>query len=108
MPCSHIWNKTSAAGCLSQLNAIRELSSLGDHLECVRGVRAAPSHLSVALDEDGEPEKLRFVYVDEHSCIGCTYCTQVARSTFMLEPDNGRARVFSQVMGPPRAVKHSA
>eukprot|EP00965_Chrysotila_dentata_P210498 6185921-Pleurochrysis_carterae.AAC.3 len=53
---------------------------------------AVPSHLRVARDEDGETKRVRFTYVDEHTCIGCTYCTQVARCTFALEPDNGRAR----------------
>ena len=54
------------------------------------------SHLHLELDEDGAPVKARFTYVDEHSCIGCTYCTQVARNTFALEDDHGRARVYDQ------------
>ena len=55
-----------------------------------------PSHRSLERDEEGEPMLDRFVYVDEHSCIGCTYCATTARSTFMMEPDHGRARVYSQ------------
>ena len=54
------------------------------------------SHMHLELDDDGEPEQTRFVYVDEHSCIGCTYCSQVARSTFFMEDDHGRARVYNQ------------
>ena len=54
------------------------------------------SHMHVEMDDDGEPEQTRFVYVDEHSCIGCTYCSQVARSTFFMEDDHGRARVYNQ------------
>ena len=54
------------------------------------------SHLHLELDEDGEPIKARFTYVDEHSCIGCTYCTHVARNTFALEDDHGRARAYNQ------------
>ena len=46
--------------------------------------------------EDGEPKQLRFTYVDEHSCIGCKNCAMVARSTFFMEDDHGRARVFNQ------------
>ena len=48
-----------------------------------------------------EPElggKLRQtgVYVDELTCIGCTHCAHVARNTFYIEPDYGRARVIRQ------------
>lgn len=56
----------------------------------------APSHKQLPLDEDGEPTGLRFVYVDEHMCIGCTYCATVAKETFMMEEGAGRARAFAQ------------
>jgi ferredoxin len=36
------------------------------------------------------------VYVDESTCIGCGHCAHVARNTFFLEEDFGRARVISQ------------
>jgi ferredoxin len=36
------------------------------------------------------------VYVEETVCIGCGHCAYVARSTFCLEPDYGRARVIAQ------------
>lgn len=36
------------------------------------------------------------VYVDETVCIGCTHCAHVARNTFYIEPDYGRARVVRQ------------
>ena len=36
------------------------------------------------------------VWVDESTCIGCTYCNSVACNTFSMEPDMGRARVFRQ------------
>ncbi len=36
------------------------------------------------------------VYVDELTCIGCTHCAHVARRTFYIEPDYGRARVICQ------------
>ncbi|EKX43625.1 hypothetical protein GUITHDRAFT_52770, partial [Guillardia theta CCMP2712] len=38
----------------------------------------------------------RFVYVDEATCIGCTNCATVARSTFFMEQMYGRARAFRQ------------
>eukprot|EP00965_Chrysotila_dentata_P228251 6196500-Pleurochrysis_carterae.AAC.2 len=36
-----------------------------------------PSHMHLEVDEDGIPKALQFAYVDEHTCIGCTYCAQV-------------------------------
>ena len=36
------------------------------------------------------------VYVDELTCIGCCHCAHVARSTFYIEPDYGRALAFRQ------------
>jgi ferredoxin len=55
------------------------------------------SHTQVEKDEDtGEPERLKMVYVDEHTCIGCTNCAMIAQSTFFMHPEHGRARVFQQ------------
>lgn len=55
------------------------------------------SHTTVEKDEDtGEPIRTQMVYVDEHTCIGCTHCAGVAQSTFFMEPYLGRARVFQQ------------
>jgi ferredoxin len=36
------------------------------------------------------------VYVDEMTCIGCRHCAHVARNTFFIEADYGRARVVRQ------------
>jgi Ferredoxin len=36
------------------------------------------------------------VYVDETVCIGCGHCAYVARNTFWLEAEYGRARVIAQ------------
>lgn len=56
-----------------------------------------PSHMSLELDEDGEPELARFTYVDEDTCIGCKNCAFVARNTFFMEDSfSGKARVFHQ------------
>lgn len=54
------------------------------------------SHSLVETDDEGEPFMAKFVYVDEHTCIGCTNCACVAEQTFMMEPEYGRARVFMQ------------
>jgi len=57
---------------------------------------ALDSHQTVRMDEDGYPMQDRFVHVDEETCIGCTNCATVARSTFFMTDEHGRARVFRQ------------
>jgi ferredoxin len=47
------------------------------------------------------------VYVDELTCIGCKHCAHVARNTFYIEPDYGRARAISQD-GDPEALIQEA
>lgn len=55
------------------------------------------SHAKVPRDPDtNEPLRSQMVYVDEHTCIGCTNCAMIAQSTFFMEEENGRARVFEQ------------
>ena len=61
------------------------------------------SHVTVEVDGNGYPVEIgeskdeKFVYVNEQACIGCTYCASTAPSTFFMEPENGRARVFQQL-----------
>jgi len=55
------------------------------------------SHTKVEMDEEtGEPIRSQMVYVDEHTCIGCTNCAMIAQSTFFMHSEHGRARVFQQ------------
>lgn len=55
------------------------------------------SHTTVEIDpETNQPARSRMVYVDEHTCIGCTNCAMIAQSTFYMNPEHGRARVFQQ------------
>ncbi|MGF1459830.1 MAG: 4Fe-4S domain-containing protein [Leptolyngbyaceae cyanobacterium] len=55
-----------------------------------------------AAEQTGyEPElggilRQKGVYVDELTCIGCRHCAHVARNTFYIEPDYGRARTIRQ------------
>ncbi|CAM9653182.1 unnamed protein product, partial [Ectocarpus sp. 8 AP-2014] len=46
----------------------------------------------------------RFVYVDEYTCIGCTHCNHEAPSTFFMEEEFGRARVYQQGRDTAEAV----
>ncbi|CAB9500322.1 DNAJ heat shock N-terminal domain-containing protein [Seminavis robusta] len=55
------------------------------------------SHTTVPRDPDtNESIRSQMVFVDEHACIGCTNCAAEAPSTFFMEEENGRARVFEQ------------
>lgn len=55
------------------------------------------SHTRVEIDEEtGEPIRSQMVYVDEHACIGCTNCAMIARNTFYMNDEHGRARVYEQ------------
>lgn len=59
--------------------------------------KTVESHTKVEIDEDtGEPVRQQMVYVDEHTCIGCTNCAMIAQSTFYMNDEHGRARVFNQ------------
>jgi len=55
------------------------------------------SHSTAQWDEElDEPVRAQHVYVDEVTCIGCTNCASIAQSTFFMEGEHGRARVFQQ------------
>jgi ferredoxin len=55
------------------------------------------SHTRVEKDDEtGEPIRSQMVYVDEHACIGCTNCAMIAQSTFYMNQEHGRARVYNQ------------
>lgn len=72
------------------MNVYREESYLEDV-----DLAAVESHTRVEIDEEtGEPVRAQMVYVDEHTCIGCTNCAMIAQSTFYMNPEHGRARVF--------------
>ncbi|NEP59209.1 MAG: ferredoxin [Symploca sp. SIO2G7] len=47
------------------------------------------------------------VYVDEIACIGCMYCVHVARNTFYIEEDHGKARVFRQHGDPEEVIEEA-
>jgi ferredoxin len=60
-------------------------------------LKLVESHTMVEKDpETGEPVRQQMVYVDEHTCIGCTNCAMIAQSTFFMNDEHGRARVFQQ------------
>ena len=46
------------------------------------------SHSMVERDEEsGELVRTQMVYVDEHTCIGCTNCATIAQSTFFMHSE---------------------
>jgi ferredoxin len=65
------------------------------------------SHMQLDCDEDGQPTGLRFVYVSEPECVGCTFCADVAENTFFMEPDAGRARAFAQGTDDPDLIQEA-
>lgn len=72
-------------------------SGFGMYLDDDVDLTTVESHTTVEREEEtGELIRTQMVYVDEHSCIGCTHCAGVAQSTFFMEPELGRARVFQQ------------
>ena len=72
-------------------------SGFGMYLDDDVDLTTVESHTTVQREEEtGELIRTQMVYVDEHSCIGCTHCAGIAQSTFFMEPDLGRARVFQQ------------
>jgi ferredoxin len=62
---------------------------LGGHLRGVASRTGCEPELGGTLRQRG-------VYVDELTCIGCKHCAHVARNTFYIEPDYGRARAIRQ------------
>jgi ferredoxin len=79
---------------LEGMQAYREESYLEDSDVDFETVE---SHTRVETDPTtGEPVRAQMVYVDEHTCIGCTHCAMIAQSTFFMHQEHGRARVFSQ------------
>jgi ferredoxin len=72
-------------------------SGFGMYLDDEYDMETVESHTTVEIDEDtNEPVRAQMVYVDEVTCIGCTNCAMVAQSTFFMEQEHGRARVFEQ------------
>jgi len=72
-------------------------TGFGMYLDDDVDLTTVESHTTVEREEEtGELIRTQMVYVDEHSCIGCTFCAGVAQSTFFMEPELGRARVFQQ------------
>lgn len=72
-------------------------SGFGMQLDDDVDLETVESHQYVDTDEEtGDPIRSQMVYVDEHACIGCYNCATVAQSTFFMEQDLGRARVFQQ------------
>lgn len=72
-------------------------TGFGMYLDDDEDLELVESHTRVEKDEvTGEPIRSQMVYVDEHACVGCYHCANIAQSTFFMESDLGRARVFSQ------------
>ncbi len=70
-------------------------------------LRAASCDRSGFEPELGGGVRQKGVYVDEATCIGCRYCSHVARNTFYIEPDYGRSRVIRQDGDPDELIEEA-
>ncbi len=60
----------------------------GLYVEEEYDMETVESHVMVEIDEEtNEPIRQQMVYVDEHTCIGCTNCAMVCWSTFDVDVD---------------------
>mmetsp|Transcript_16087 Transcript_16087/g.33774 ORF Transcript_16087/g.33774 Transcript_16087/m.33774 type:complete len:410 (-) Transcript_16087:133-1362(-) len=82
------------------LEAFKEETSktgFGMYVDDDVDLQTVESHTKVEWDDEAnEPVRSQMVYVDEVTCIGCTNCAMIAQSTFFMEGEHGRARVFQQ------------
>lgn len=80
-------------GSVSLTDPVSERSGLEPELGGF--LRNAPERSGLE-PELGGALRQKGVYVDELTCIGCKHCSHVARNTFFIQEDYGRARVFRQ------------
>ena len=74
-----------------------EKSGFGMYVPDDVDLTTVESHTQVDWDDElDEPVRSQMVYVDEHTCVGCTNCAMIAQSTFFMEAEHGRARVYQQ------------
>jgi len=72
-------------------------TGFGMYLEDEIDPQTVESHTMVERDEEtGDLVRTQMVYVDEVTCIGCTNCAMIAQSTFFMDSEYGRARVYNQ------------
>lgn len=82
-------NASSEANLNSQTSPTGLEPELGGNLRGAEERTGFEPELGGGLRQQG-------VYVDETVCIGCTHCAHVARNTFYIEPEYGRARAIRQ------------
>ncbi|MBE7382650.1 MAG: ferredoxin [Leptolyngbya sp. SIO1E4] len=78
-----------------EANAVSQASPTGLEPELGGDLRGAADRTGYE-PELGGVLRQKGVYVDELTCIGCKHCAHVARNTFYIEPDYGRARAIRQ------------
>lgn len=82
---------------LETFRDVTKESGFGMYLDDEIDPETVESHTTVERDEDtGDLIRTQMVYVDEVTCIGCTNCAMIAQSTFFMDSEHGRARVFQQ------------
>ena len=93
-------------GAFSEADFVEETSPTGLEPELGGDLRGAEEQTGFE-PELGGVLRQKGVYVDELTCIGCKNCAHVARNTFYIEPDYGRARAISQDGDPEELVQEA-
>ena len=82
---------------LETFKEVTKETGFGMYLDDEIDPETVESHTTVERDEEtGDLIRTQMVYVDEVTCIGCTNCAMIAQSTFFMDSEHGRARVFQQ------------
>ena len=90
----------------SEVNVDTQASPSGLEPELGGDLRGAAARTGFE-PELGGVVRQRGVYVDELTCIGCKHCALVARNTFYIEPDYGRARAIRQDGDPDDLIQEA-
>lgn len=90
----------------SEADFIPETSPTGLEPELGGDLRGAEERTGFE-PELGGTLRQKGVYVDEMTCIGCKHCAHVARNTFYIEPDYGRARAIRQDGDPEEVIQEA-
>lgn len=90
----------------SEADFIQEASPTGLEPELGGDLRGAEERTGLE-PELGGVLRQKGVYVDEMTCIGCKHCAHVARNTFYIEPDYGRARAIRQDGDPEEVIQEA-
>ena len=93
---------------VDRLSSEAEAESQRTGLEPELGGHLRGGELRSGLEPElGGSSRQEGVYVEELDCIGCGHCVYVARNTFFMEEDHGKARVIRQGGDPEPLIEEA-